>query len=166
MLYVFCFCSSKINLLKPPPPAVHAGAVIAKLDHHWGQKYKPHLYTLIHDYMSMDAHHFPRLRNFDCFVLHSWASGLTEFADGRNQESTSESVHAYYAAALVGLVYNDFGLLNVASTLCALETRSSRLLWHVPSTSTLYEPEFVKGNRIVSVLWSTKRDSGLWFAGQ
>jgi hypothetical protein len=30
----------------------------------------------------------------------------------------------------------------------------------------LYEPEFVDANRIVSIVWSTKRDSGLWFAGE
>lgn len=143
-----------------------AGAVLAKLDCHWAHKWKPHLYTLVHDYMSLTPHEFPRLRAFDCYSLHSWASGLTEFADGRNQESTSEAVNAYYAAALLGLAYEDFGLVNIASTLCALECRSSQLLWHVPTTSRLYEPEFTKENRVVSVLWSTKRDSGLWFAGQ
>jgi endo-1,3(4)-beta-glucanase len=124
------------------------------------------LYTLVHDYMSMTPHEFPRLRSFDCYSLHSWASGLTEFADGRNQESTSEAVNAYYAAALLGLAYEDFGLVNIASTLCAFECRSSQLLWHLPTMSRLYEPEFTKANRVVSVLWSTKRDSGLWFAGQ
>ncbi|KAF3788528.1 hypothetical protein EJ110_NYTH07906 [Nymphaea thermarum] len=28
----------------------------------------------------------------------------------------------------------------------------------------MYEEEFSKGNRVVGVLWSNKRDSGLWFA--
>lgn len=144
---------------------VLAGAVLAKLDPYWAEHFKPHMYALIHDYMSSERRHFPRLRNFDCYTLHSWASGITEFADGRNQESTSEAVHAYYAAALVGMVYDDFDMVTLASTLCALETRASQLLWHVPSDSTLYEPEFVASNRVVSIVWSTKRDSGLWFAG-
>jgi endo-1,3(4)-beta-glucanase len=140
--------------------------VLARLDHYWAQNFKGHVYALIHDYMSVERGEFPRLRNFDCYTLHSWASGLTEFADGRNQESTSEAVNAYYAAALAGLAYNDFELVTVATTLCALENRTSQLLWHVPSTGTLYEPEFVDANRIVSIVWSTKRDSGLWFAGE
>ncbi|KAG0597856.1 hypothetical protein M758_12G025700 [Ceratodon purpureus] len=144
---------------------VYAGAVLARLDHYWAHNFKPHVYALIHDYMSVERHDFPRLRNFDCYKLHSWASGLTEFTDGRNQESTSEAVNAYYAAALAGLAYNDFDLVTLATTLCALENRTSQLLWHVPVNSTLYDPEFVEANRIVSIVWSTKRDSGLWFAG-
>lgn len=142
------------------------GAVLARLDHYWAHNFKPHVYALIHDYMSIERHDFPRLRNFDCYKLHSWASGLTEFADGRNQESTSEAVNAYYAAALAGLAYNDFDLVTLATTLCALENRTSQLLWHVPLKSTLYEPEFLEANRVVSIVWSTKRDSGLWFAGE
>lgn len=144
---------------------VYAGAVLAKLDYRWAHTFKPHMYALIHDYMSKEYHEFPRLRNFDCYTLHSWASGLTEFNDGRNQESTSEAVNAYYAAALAALAYHDFELVTLASTLCALENRTSQLLWHVPSDSKLYNPEFVEANRIVSIVWSTKRDSGLWFAG-
>ncbi|KAG5102749.1 hypothetical protein JHK84_047718 [Glycine max] len=31
--------------------------------------------------------------------------GLTEFGDGRNQQSTSEVVNAYYASGLMGLAY-------------------------------------------------------------
>jgi endo-1,3(4)-beta-glucanase len=145
---------------------VYAGAVLAKLDPQWGQQYKPHLYALIGDYMSLNgSKFFPRLRCFDAFVLHSWAGGLVEFADGRNQESTSEAIHAYYAAALAGLAYKDRSLVDTGLTLAALESHSAQSLWHIPRGSVLYDPEFVEENRVVSVLWSTKRDSGLWFAG-
>jgi endo-1,3(4)-beta-glucanase len=149
-----------------PTVFLFAGAVLAKLDPQWGQQYKPHLYALIADYMSLNgSKFFPRLRCFDAFVLHSWASGLVEFADGRNQESTSEAIHAYYAAALAGLAYKDRSLVDTGLTLAALESHSAQSLWHIPRGSVLYDPEFVDENRVVSVLWSTKRDSGLWFAG-
>ena len=50
---------------------------------------------------------YPCLRNFELYKLHYWAAGLTVFEHGRNQESTSEAVAAYYYAALVGLAYGE-----------------------------------------------------------
>ncbi len=167
---VWCFTlflplNALLNVIFPTV-FLFAGAVLAKLDPQWGQQYKPHLYALIADYMSLNgSKFFPRLRCFDAFVLHSWAGGLVEFADGRNQESTSEAIHAYYAAALAGLAYKDRSLVDTGLTLAALESHSAQSLWHIPRGSVLYDPEFVDENRVVSVLWSTKRDSGLWFAG-
>ena len=37
----------------------------------------------------------PRLRVFDGWASHSWASGTSPFADGNNQESSSEAVTAW-----------------------------------------------------------------------
>ncbi|KAG6542635.1 hypothetical protein Mapa_015966 [Marchantia paleacea] len=144
----------------------YAGAVLAKLDPSWGQTWRCHLYALVRDYMNTDPadHDFTRLRCFDPWVMHSWAGGLTEFADGRNQESTSEAVNAYYAAALVGLAFGDPHLINVGLTLTALENLSSRTLWHVKSDNNIYEPAFVSANKVVGVLWANKRDTNLWFA--
>ncbi|KAH7416579.1 hypothetical protein KP509_14G097500 [Ceratopteris richardii] len=166
----------------------YAGAVLAKLDPTWGKRYKAHLYTMVEDFMTsdhqrmdhsrQDRHHFhhhhtkvsrskalfPRYRNFDFWVLHSWAGGLTEFLDGRNQESTSEAVNAYYSAALLGLAFGDLYLMNIGLTLTALEIHSAQVLWHIPSHGTMYEQEFSSSQRVVGVLWANKRDAGLWFA--
>lgn len=145
----------------------YAIAVLAKLNRNWALKFKPQIYAIVNDFMTLNPNKqmlYPRLRNFDLWKLHSWASGITEFADGRNQESTSEAVNAYYSAALLGLAYGDTHLIATGSTLAALEMRSAKALWHVPSYSTVYESDFVKENRVVGVLWANKRDSGLWFA--
>ncbi|MCI44472.1 beta-glucan-binding protein, partial [Trifolium medium] len=74
---------------------------------------------------------YTRLRCFDLYKLHSWAGGLTEFADGRNQESTSEAVNAYYSAALIGMAYDDAELAANASTLTSLEILAAKMWWHV-----------------------------------
>ncbi|MCO5601657.1 hypothetical protein L7F22_055780 [Adiantum nelumboides] len=170
----------------------YAGAVLSKLDPTWGCTYKAHLYTIVEDFMTSRRHDverpkhtawlsrgplhhrhttaapgkplFPRFKNFDFWVLHSWAGGLTEFMDGRNQESTNEAVNAYYSAGLLGLAFGDSHLMNTGPTLAALEIRVARALWHVPSDSTIYEQEFSATQRIVGVLWANKRDTGLWFA--
>ncbi|GLJ15536.1 hypothetical protein SUGI_0255170 [Cryptomeria japonica] len=145
----------------------YAIAVLAKLDQNWARSFKPQVYSIVKDFMTVNPEEgvlYTRLRNFDLWKLHSWAGGLTEFADGRNQESTSEALNAYYSAALLGLVYEDTNLIGIGSTLAALEMRSAVAWWHVPLNSTVYESEFVQENRIMGVLWANKRDSGLWFA--
>ncbi|GLJ15532.1 hypothetical protein SUGI_0255090 [Cryptomeria japonica] len=145
----------------------YAIAVLGKLDHNWARRFKPQVYSIVKDFMTVNPGEgvvYPRLRNFDLWKLHSWAGGLTEFADGRNQESTSEALNAYYSAALLGLVYGDTDLIGIGSTMAALEMRSAKAWWHVPLNSTVYESEFVQENRIMSILWANKRDSGLWFA--
>ncbi|KAF8012791.1 hypothetical protein BT93_I0827 [Corymbia citriodora subsp. variegata] len=147
---------------------LYAIAVLAKIDPEWGRKYRPRAYSLMADFMNLGRRSnstYPRLRCFDLYKLHSWAGGLTEFADGRMQESTSEAVNAYYSAALMGLAYGDTDLVAVGSTLAAMEIQAAQTWWHVREGDNLYEEEFTRENRVVGVLWANKRDSGLWFAG-
>ncbi|PNY03016.1 endo-1,3(4)-beta-glucanase 2-like protein [Trifolium pratense] len=144
-------------------------AVLAKIDPIWGKKYKSQAYSLLEDFMNLNTSsnsnsNYTRLRCFDLYKLHSWAGGLTEFADGRNQESTSEAVNAYYSAALIGMAYDDAELAANASTLTSLEILAAKMWWHVKEGQNLYEEDFTKENRMMGVLWSNKRDSGLWFA--
>ncbi|KAH9329722.1 hypothetical protein KI387_001830, partial [Taxus chinensis] len=145
----------------------YAIAVLAKLDHDWAQRFKPQAYSIVKDFLTVNPEEgmvYPRLRNFDLWKLHSWAGGITEFADGRNQESSSEALNAYYSAALLGLAYGDTDLIGIGSALAALEMRSAKAWWHVPLNSNVYESEFVEENRVMGVLWANKRDSALWFA--
>ncbi|XP_057769908.1 glucan endo-1,3-beta-D-glucosidase 1 [Salvia miltiorrhiza] len=147
---------------------VYGIAVLAKIDSTWGRKYRAQAYALMADYMNLSRRensNYTRLRCFDLWKLHSWAGGLTEFADGRNQESTSEAVNAYYSAALMGLAYGDSHLIWIGSTISAFEILAAETWWHVKEEGkSLYPAEFVRDNRVVGVLWASKRDSGLWFA--
>ncbi|KAG9448708.1 hypothetical protein H6P81_008673 [Aristolochia fimbriata] len=146
---------------------LYAISVLTKIDPVWGKKYGPQAYSMVEDYMNTGhgklQKSYTKLRCFDSWMLHSWASGLTEFADNRNQESTSEAVNGYYSAALMGLSYGDNNLVGLGSTLAAFEIRAAQQWWHVKEGSSLYK-EFGEENRVAGVLWSTKRDSALWFA--
>lgn len=146
---------------------LYAIAVLAKFDPAWGRKFRPQAYSLMADFMNLSRRSgssYARLRCFDLWKLHSWAGGLTEFADGRNQESTSEAVNAYYSAALLGLSYGDTHLVAIGSTLASLEIAAAETWWHVREGEGMYEDDFSRENRVVGVLWANKRDSGLWFA--
>ncbi|XP_021760043.1 probable endo-1,3(4)-beta-glucanase ARB_01444 [Chenopodium quinoa] len=146
---------------------IYGIAVLAKIDPAWGRKYRPQAYSMMADFMSLSRRansQYTRLRCFDLYKLHSWAGGLTEFADGRNQESTSEAVNAYYSAALMGLAYGDAHLVSVGSSLVAMEMQAAQTWWHVREGEGIYEDIFCSENKVVGVLWANKRDSGLWFA--
>ncbi|KAI7744168.1 hypothetical protein M8C21_020786, partial [Ambrosia artemisiifolia] len=142
-------------------------AVLAKIDPVWGRKYRPQAYSLMLDFMTLSSgpnSKYTRLRCFDLWKLHSWAAGLTEFENGRNQESTSEAVNAYYSAALMGMAYEDPHLVEVGSLLTAMEIHAAQTWWHVKEDDKLYAADFVQANRVVGILWQNKRDSVLWFA--
>ncbi|KAE8679760.1 proline dehydrogenase 2 [Hibiscus syriacus] len=142
-------------------------AVLAKINPAWGRRCKPQAYSLMADFMNLGRHsnsNYPRLRCFDLYKLHSWAGGLTEFIDGRNEENTGEAVNGYYSAALMGLSYGDTHLVAIGSTLMALEIQAAQAWWHVKEGDNLYGEEFTRENRVMGVLWANKRDSGFWFA--
>nr|GMC66038.1 probable endo-1,3(4)-beta-glucanase ARB_01444 [Ipomoea batatas] len=146
---------------------IYGIAVLSKIDSVWGRKYKRQAYSLVGDYMNLgrrEGSHYPKLRCFDLWKLHSWAGGLTEFADGRNQESTSEAVNAYYSAAVLGVAFGDPHLVAIGSTLSALEILSAQTWWHARDGDTIHPEDFKRENRLVSVLWANKRDSNLWLA--
>ncbi|CAI5498032.1 unnamed protein product [Closterium sp. Naga37s-1] len=110
---------------------IYAAATVAEFDAAWRDQYRALLKDLMADYMP--AEHtaaFPRLCYVDAYALHSWASGLFEFGDGRNQESFSEAVNAYYAGALLASVLGDQPLASLGATLAAVEALTEQTLMH------------------------------------
>ncbi|XP_045818216.1 primary septum endo-1,3(4)-beta-glucanase-like [Trifolium pratense] len=141
-------------------------AVLVKLDPDWGRKYKSQTYSLMEDFMNLSTcsnPNYTRLRCFDLYKLHSWAGGLTEFADGRYQKGTSEGINAYYSATLIGLAYGDANVVATGSTLTAFEIKAAQMWWHVKKGGNMYEDEFTEANRMIGLAWSNKRDMELWF---
>ncbi|CAN1851702.1 Primary septum endo-1,3(4)-beta-glucanase, partial [Linum perenne] len=128
-------------------------AVLAKIDPSWGRKYKPQAYSLMADFMSLGKRSnfsinssYTRLRCFDLYKLHSSAGGMTEFADGCNQENTSKAVNAYYAAALMGLVYGDTHLVSIGSIFNVMEIQAAQTWWHVKEGDSIYAQDLCIGS--------------------
>ncbi|KAL3624152.1 hypothetical protein CASFOL_032968 [Castilleja foliolosa] len=149
---------------------IYGISVLANLDPEWGRKYEPQAYAMVDDYTNLRIgrdSHYAKLRMFDFWKLHSWAAGLNEFENGRNQESTSEALNAYYSTTLMGLAYNDKHLVSIGNTISAFEMKAAQTWWHVKkdgyNSNRLYPKEFTKDNRVVGILWANKRDSALWF---
>jgi endo-1,3(4)-beta-glucanase len=89
---------------------VFTASVIAYLDKSWlTPANRDWVDMLVRDYAnpSPDDPYFPQSRAFDWFDGHSWAHGLFESWDGKDQESSSEDVMAAYAIKQWGYATGD-----------------------------------------------------------
>ncbi|WP_249353752.1 glycosyl hydrolase [Microbacterium sp. 2FI] len=104
----------------------------------------------------------PALRVFDPYQGHSWASGLSPFADGNNQESSSEAVAAWNGLARWASARGDRGLEATALWLLSAEADAARTQWLAPDLAGFagYEHE------IVSLAWGGKREYATWFSAE
>lgn len=143
---------------------IYAGAVVAKRDPAWGMRFKEHLLALARDILNPSSkdRHFPRFRNLDWYEGHSWAAGLFVFGDNRNQESTSEAVHAWHAVQVLGLALGDTNLFQLGRLAAAVEIDGARTYWQIRASDRIYPSPFREFG-CVGVLWSTKVDAVTFF---
>lgn len=70
-----------------------------------------------------DDPYFPLSRAFDWFHGHSWAKGVFDSADGKDEESTSEDAYFSYGLKLWGAVNANKELEHRADLMLAIERR-------------------------------------------
>ena len=107
---------------------------------------------------------FPVRRTFDAYAGHSWASGTSPFADGNNQESSSEAVNAW----------NGLVLWAQATGQTALETEAAWMLSAEAASASAYWTDFDRSepvydgfeHSITSLNWGGKRDWATWFSAE
>lgn len=98
-----------------------------------------------------------RARNKDAFLGFSYAGGLNEFGDSKDQESTSESVNAYLSLRKLAQATKDQPLEDLADYLLSSEIVSCQTYWHITTGSTVYSAPFAS-NGVVGIVWETKAD--------
>ena len=143
---------------------LYAAAAMAKNNPTWVAQYGDKVMDLVRNLANPASSdpHYAYLRNKDWFVGHSWASGLYEFGDGRNQESSSEAVNAWYSLYLYGLAIGNDRIRDLGRLMLATEIRSTQRYWQVDSSDGIYDEPYAS-NKVVGVLWSTKVDYGTFF---
>ena len=142
---------------------VYACAVLAKFDMAWCSTYQKQVTELVHDYcnpLGSSDSRYPIVRNKDLYAGHSWASGIVDFADNRNLESTSEAAAGYFSAMLWGSVINDATLQNFAGLMMMTEIRSAQKYWH--NAKKQHAPQWTASS--ATLQWSTKLDDSSWFS--
>ena len=106
---------------------------------------------------------FPYTRCFDFYAGHSWASGHANFGDGNNQESSSESLNAWYAMMLWGEAMGNDQIRDKGLFLFNTERTAVEEYWFDVS-GTNYPanyPEVALG-----MVWGGKGAFATWFSGE
>jgi endoglucanase Acf2 len=105
---------------------------------------------------------FPDRRTFDAYAGHSWASGTSPFADGNNQESSSEAITAWTGLATWAKSSGNSELETEAVWMLSTEAQAGLAYWTNFDTS---EPVYSGyGHKIVPLNWGGKRDYATWFS--
>jgi len=140
---------------------LYAAAVVGKDDKALADKIAPVVDLLAADIASAaPSSKFPQYRNFDPYSGHSWASGTSPFADGNNQESSSEAVNAWNGLALWEQVRGNTAAYEQARWMMSVEANSAKLYWTNTDLSAF--PAF--SAKMVALNWGGKRDYATWFS--
>jgi endo-1,3(4)-beta-glucanase len=142
---------------------LYAAGVLAADDPALAKEFAPVMNLLAADIGSSAGNGaFPDLRVFDAYAGHSWASGTAPFADGNNQESSSEAITAWTGLALWGKASGNAGLVTEATWLLSTEALSGLTYW---TNFDANQPVYSGFNhKIVSLNWGGKRDYATWFS--
>jgi hypothetical protein len=145
---------------------LYAAAELAADDPSLVTKYAPVMNLLAADLAtsvgSDSGSYFPNRRVFDAYAGHSWASGTSPFADGNNQESSSEAVTAWTGLTLWAKVSKNTTLETEATWMLSSEANAAKTYWTNFDTS---QPAYSGyGHKVVSLNWGGKRDYATWFS--
>ncbi|AGL18399.1 endo-1,3(4)-beta-glucanase [Actinoplanes sp. N902-109] len=142
---------------------VRAAAVLAEADPAFRRDYGGAVSLLARDYggalSGEGAAGFPPFRVFNAYLGHSAASGFAPFADGNNQESSSEAVAAWEALTRWGVVSGDAQLTSYGMTHYALEAATARRYW-LGEEGT--RPAGY-AHTVAGIVWDAKIDYATWF---
>ncbi|GIZ45238.1 hypothetical protein CKM354_000841600 [Cercospora kikuchii] len=145
---------------------VYAAAVIGYLDPEWlaNSTNTDWVNMLVRDYAGsdLDDPYFPFSRAFDWYHGHSWAAGLLDSSDGKNQESSSEDTMASYAIKMWGSVTGDQYMEARGNLMLAIQKRSFADYYLYSSDNDVQPPKFI-GNKAAGILFENKIDHTTYF---
>ncbi|KAL8999070.1 MAG: hypothetical protein Q9188_005969, partial [Gyalolechia gomerana] len=143
---------------------IHAAAIIAYLDPQWLQLNKAWVDILVRDAAnpSTSDPYFPFSRAFDWYHGHSWAKGLFESADAKDEESSSEDAFFAYAVKMWGRVTGDRSMEARGNLMLAVLARTLRNYFLLQDGNANHPAEFV-GNKLTGILFENKVDATTYF---
>ncbi|KAB8299979.1 hypothetical protein EYC80_000221 [Monilinia laxa] len=145
---------------------VYAAAIIGYLDPTWLADNKAYINTMVRDFANPSSadSYFPVSRNFDWYHGHSWAHGLYETFDGKDQESSSEDSLSAYAIKMWGRTIGDANMEARGNLQLAITARSLQNYYLYESSNTVQPSNFI-GNKVAGILFENKIDHTTYFGG-
>ncbi|KAJ5050542.1 uncharacterized protein L3040_002419 [Drepanopeziza brunnea f. sp. 'multigermtubi'] len=143
---------------------VYAAAIIGYLDPTWLPANKPWVQALVRDYAnpSADDAYFPESRSFDWYHGHSWAHGVMESGDGKDEESSSEDSMAAYALKMWGRTTGDANMEARGNLQLALTARSLQSYFLYASDNSIEPARFI-GNKVCGILFESRMHHTTYF---
>lgn len=134
---------------------IHAAAIVGYLDTTWLAQNKDWVNALVRDAAnpSLDDKFFPFSRSFDWYHGHSWAKGLFESGDSKDEESTSEDAMFAYAMKMWGKTVGDRSMEARGNLMLSILTRSFQNYFLLQSDNTVQPANFI-GNKVTGIVSS------------
>lgn len=143
---------------------IHAAAIIGYLDPSWTTANKDYVNALVRDVSNpstLDTH-FPVFRSFDWYSGHSWAKGLFETGDGKDEESSSEDALFAYALKMWGRTVGDISMERRGDLMLSVLARSIQSYFLMDSDNKNQPSRFI-GNKVTGILFENKADHVTYF---
>lgn len=144
--------------------AIWSAATVAQYDSAWAaqENWGGMVNLLVRDANSWDRtdDRFPFLRTFDAYAGHSWAAGHGDFAEGNNQESSSESMHFAGAAILWGEATNQPEIRDLGVFLYATEASAVEHYWF-DVDEAVFPADYP--HVAIGMVWGGKGVHSTWF---
>ena len=105
-------------------------------------------------------HFFSLSRCFDWFHGHSWAKGIFESQDSKDQESTSEDAYCSYGLKLWGQVSGNKRLEHRANLMLAIQRHVFRN-YFLLEDDNMNQPAQIIGNKVTGIVSPTLPFSGV-----
>ncbi|KAK4553114.1 endo-1,3-beta glucanase [Recurvomyces mirabilis] len=145
---------------------VYAAAVIGYLRPAWLNEgtNKAWVNMLVRDYANSvnNDPYFPFQRMFDWYHGHSWAHGVIETADGKDQESSSEDTMASYGMKMWGQIIGDTNMEARGNLMLAVQARSLQHYYLLANDNTVQPSNYI-GNKAGGIMFENKMDHTTYF---
>ncbi|KAL3470565.1 endo-1,3-beta-glucanase Engl1 [Aspergillus californicus] len=143
---------------------IHAAAIIGALDPSWIPANRDWVNMLVRDSGNAAANDplFPFSRAFDWYHGHSWAKGLFESFDGKDQESSSEDAMYAYALKMWGKTSGDASMEARGNLMLGILRRSFKNYFLMESDNVNQPSNFI-GNKVTGILFENKIDHTTYF---
>ena len=135
---------------------LHAAAMLGDLDPEWLEGNREYINTMVRDTSnpSREDGYFPVFRSFDWYHGHSWAKGLFESGDGKDEESSSEDVMYAYGLKMWGNTIKDASMEARGNLMLAVMRRSLNSYFLLASDNKI-QPENFIGNKVTGIVSSS-----------
>ncbi|KAG6574384.1 putative endo-1,3(4)-beta-glucanase [Phytophthora cinnamomi] len=148
---------------------IHTAAIINRLDANWSDlgKLNTMANLLVRDVANSDAEdkYFTRFRSFDWFRGHSYSHGVTPFADGKDQESTSEDVNFAFGMYMYGKATNNAAVEAVGKLMTRVNAHAIKTYFLIEDANQIHPTNF-RPNKVTGIFFDNKVDYATWFSAE